>query len=74
MKKLLLATAISTFSMAAYAQAVDFATADANGDGAITMEEAMAVMPSVSPDTLRSADTDGDGVLSQPEYEALASQ
>ncbi len=74
MKKLLLATAISAFSMAAYAQAVEFVVADANGDGAVTMEEAMIVLPSVSPDTLKAADTDGDGVLSQAEYEALASQ
>ena len=74
MKKLLLAGAMATFSMAAYAQTIDFTTADANGDGVVTMEEAMAVLPSVSPDTLKGADTDGDGVLSPQEYEALASQ
>lgn len=74
MKKLLLAGAMATFSLAAYAQAVDFSTADANGDGVISMEEAMVVLPSASPDALKGADTDGDGVLSPEEYEALASQ
>ena len=74
MKKLLLALGLSAFSMAAYAQAVEFVVADANGDGAVTMEEAMAALPTVSSDMLAAADTDGDGILSQPEYEALASQ
>ncbi len=74
MKKLLLAVGFSAFSMAAYAQAVEFAVADADGNGVITKEEAMAAMPSVSSDTLLAADADGDGVLNQAEYEALASQ
>ncbi len=74
MKKLLLAVGLSAFSIAAHAQAVEFVVADADGDGAVTMEEAMAALPSVSSEMLAAADTNGDGVLSQPEYEALASQ
>ncbi|MEX3010927.1 hypothetical protein [Hoeflea sp. TYP-13] len=74
MKKLLLAMGFAAFSMAASAETVEFATADADGNGAVTMEEAMAAMPNVSSDTVAAADSDGDGVLTVAEYEALASQ
>ncbi|MDF1777198.1 MAG: hypothetical protein P1V21_07540 [Rhizobiaceae bacterium] len=78
MKKLLLALGISAFSiaapMAAYAQAVDFSVADADGNGEVTMEELMEALPDVSADAAAEADTDEDGVLSQEEYDALVSQ
>ncbi|MCY6383083.1 hypothetical protein [Hoeflea prorocentri] len=74
MKQLLLAMGFTAFSMAAYAQTVDFATADADGNGVVTMEEAQAAMPDVSPDAVAAADSDGDGVLTVSEYEALISQ
>ncbi|MDA4845222.1 hypothetical protein [Hoeflea poritis] len=74
MKKLLLAMGLSTFSMAASAAMVDFNTADADGNGAVTMEEAAAALPEVSPDAVAAADSNGDGVLTVAEYEALASQ
>ena len=37
-------------------------------------EEAAAAMPEVSADAIAAADSDGDGVLTVAEYEALASQ
>lgn len=74
MKKLLLAMGFTAFSMAASAATVDFATADADGNGAVTMEEAAAAMPEVSADAIAAADSDGDGILTVAEYEALASQ
>ena len=58
MKKLLLALGISAFSiaapMAAYAQAVDFSVADADGNGEVTMEELMEALPDVSADAAAS--------------------
>ena len=39
MKKLLLAVGFSAFTMAAYAQAVEFAVADADGDGTLSDDE-----------------------------------
>ncbi|WP_419907181.1 hypothetical protein [Hoeflea sp.] len=74
MKKLLLAMGFSVVSMAASAAMVDFNTADADGNGAVTMEEAKAAMPDVSSDAVAAADSNGDGVLTVAEYEALASQ
>ena len=74
MKQLLLAMGFTAFSMAAYAATVDFTTADADGNGAVTMEEAKAALPEVSPDAVAAADANGDGVLTVAEYEALASQ
>lgn len=65
---------IFAFSTAAYAQVVEFAVADADGNGAVTIEEAMAANPSASSDALVAADGDGDGSLSPEEYEVLASQ
>ncbi|MEM6463400.1 MAG: EF-hand domain-containing protein [Pseudomonadota bacterium] len=74
MKKLLLAIGLTAFPLAAYAASVDFSTADADGSGTVTMEEAMAAMPDVSADAVAAADSDGDGVLTVAEYEALTSQ
>lgn len=74
MKKLLLAVGLTIFALPAYAQVVEFAVADANGDGAVSVEEAAVSLPNTSPETLAAADADQNGALSQEEYEALASQ
>ena len=74
MKKLLVATAVSLVTMAAAAYALEYAEADANGDGQVTIDEAVAAMPETSSDLIAAADTDGDGVLSAAEFEVLAKQ
>jgi hypothetical protein len=67
--------ALSLFAApAAFAQnAGDFATADANGDGIVTLEEMQAIWPEFTADQLTAADTDLSGGLSDTEFdEAVA--
>lgn len=52
----------------AFAQAPDFATADADQDGAVTFEELQAVMPDVTQESFDAADADGSGDLSEEEF------
>lgn len=47
-----------------------FTQADANGDGAVTMEEVAAVMPATTEEQFIQADADADGALSQEEFTA----
>ncbi|WP_083445164.1 hypothetical protein [Ruegeria sp. 6PALISEP08] len=42
-------------------------TADANGDGVLTIEEVQAVVPSVDADTFSTMDANGDGALDADE-------
>ena len=74
MRKLLAATVLSVFAMAATAQAVEYSEADANGDGLVTVDEAKAAMPDASEEIIVAADANGDGVISEAEFEALAGQ
>src|SRR5690554_6937923 len=56
-----------TLAPAAYAQeAPDFAAADMDGDGYLSVEEAQTAFPG-----LAITDIDGDGMLSQSEVEAV---
>lgn len=57
-------------STAALAAEGDFAAADANSDGAVSMEELLTVMPSVTEEQFKAADADGDGALSEAEFQA----
>lgn len=69
MKKLILT--ISLLGLAggpAFAQMVDFATADANGDGGVTIEEATSAGLTWTAEEFAAADSDGDGSLSEEEY------
>ena len=50
--------------------AEDFATADANSDGQVTVEEAAAAAPEITPEKFSEADANGDGTLSAEEYTA----
>lgn len=59
--------AIAIFLPAA-AQAADFASIDANGDGAVSMSEFQTAMPEAPSDAFTAADTDADGALSDEEF------
>ncbi|HEY8593897.1 MAG TPA: EF-hand domain-containing protein [Devosiaceae bacterium] len=56
---------------AAFADEVDFAQVDANGDGAISYDELAAALPDVTQDQFNAADADQNGSLSTDEYAAL---
>ena len=71
MKKLIAALAITAFSTTAFAQAPAFSAADANADGAVSMEEAKAALPDVEEAKIVAADANNDGSLSEEEYTAL---
>lgn len=71
MKTVLAAVASLAMTLAAHAQTPDFATADADGNGTVSMEELKAVMPDVSEDKVKAADANGDGQLDEEEYAAL---
>jgi hypothetical protein len=59
-------------STAAFAATADFAKIDANADGKITLEEGMKLHPDWTADAFMILDKDGDGMLSQTEYETPA--
>jgi hypothetical protein len=71
MKKILIAIASGAMFMSGAAFAAeDFATADANSDGQVTMEEAAAAAPEITMEKFQAADANGDGALSAEEYAA----
>ena len=57
------------FAGAAFA-AEDFATADADNDGQVTVEEAAAAAPEITEEKFKEADANSDGTLSAEEYAA----
>ncbi len=66
------ATALTFGAAGAYAQAGgDFATADANKDGAVTFEEAMGQYNTLTQDIFDQADANKDGKLDEGEYGSL---
>lgn len=72
LKSLLVAGTAALFTTSVMAQtAPDFATADANGDGALTLEEVKAALPNVEEANIVAADANNDGSLSTDEYTAL---
>ncbi len=56
------------FSSQVIAAEKEFDQVDANADGTLTYEEVAAAMPDMSEDQFKAADSDGDGVLSKPEW------
>ena len=70
MKKLLAALAVSAFAISAV-QAAEWGDVDADANGMITMEEAKAMMPDLSADAFKAADSDGDGTLNAEEFAKL---
>ena len=61
--------AVLATSAAATAGTGDFAKVDVNGDGKITLQEAMKLHPEWTADAFKALDTNGDGALNQLEYE-----
>lgn len=52
------------------AQAADFASMDANGDGYVSMPEFQTALPETPADAFMAADTNADGALSAEELAA----
>lgn len=73
MKKLLVSVLVLGFaSSAAMAQsASDFATVDADKDGAVTLTEAQTVWATLTEDAFKVADLNADSKVDQAEYEAF---
>ena len=66
------ATVVTFGAASAYAQAGgNFATADANKDGAVTFEEAMGQYNTLTQDIFDQADANKDGKLDEGEYGTL---
>lgn len=61
--------AVAVFLPAA-AQAADFASIDANGDGYVSMPEFQTALPEAPADAFIAADTNADGALSTEEFAA----
>tara|TARA_R100000005_G_scaffold96663_1_gene85716 strand:+ start:8156 stop:8383 length:228 start_codon:yes stop_codon:yes gene_type:complete len=72
MRKLIISTATVTLLAAAPAMAAapDFSAVDTDGNGSVSYEELIVVMPNVTKEQFASVDTDENGELSQEEYEA----
>lgn len=70
MKKLFVAatTLISITALTAIAATSDFKAADKNGDGTVSYEELIVLMPTASEKQFAAADKDGNGELSKDEY------
>jgi len=61
----LIATSAFVFGLPALTAAQS--SADANGDGVLTIEEVQAVLPEVDADGFSAMDTNGDGALDEAE-------
>ncbi|MFB9149975.1 EF-hand domain-containing protein [Roseovarius ramblicola] len=59
-----------TLALPATAQAAEFTSADADGDGYVTMSEFQDAMPDAPVEAFMEADADADGVLSEEEFAA----
>ena len=69
MKKIILTLSLVGFAAApALAQMADFQSADADGDGLVTMTEAADVGYEWTPEQFAQADANGDGGLSEEEF------
>lgn len=76
MKKILITLAVvglTGLSSAAFAQAAkDFAGADTDKSGDVSLAEAQVIWPSLTEDQYKAADTDANGSLNQAEYDAYS--
>ncbi|MFY2825042.1 hypothetical protein [Ruegeria sp. MALMAid1280] len=59
--------AISAIALGLPTLAVAQSSADANGDGVLTIEEVQAVLPEVDADGFSAMDANGDGALDEAE-------
>ena len=69
------AVALSTLALpflAAAQDAMAFAEVDQNVDGVISQDEFLGAYPNSTTDVFVAGDVDGDTVLTQAEYEAMA--
>jgi Ca2+-binding EF-hand superfamily protein len=57
-------------SSVAMADEEKFKAADTSGDGALSMEEAVAAMPNTTEESFKAADADQDGSLNLDEFSA----
>ncbi|MCF8465811.1 MAG: EF-hand domain-containing protein [Sneathiella sp.] len=73
MKKLLIAAAALSILAAAPALAAttDFKAVDTDGNGTVSYEELLVVMPDVTKGQFATADADGSGELSVEEFEKV---
>jgi len=71
MKKFLATLSVVAFTAPAFAQAADFATADADSSGAVSWEEVQAALPDVTEEQFKAADADANGDLSEEEFATL---
>ncbi|RDE10307.1 EF-hand domain-containing protein [Pelagibacterium lacus] len=68
-----LATLIGlSFAGGALAQDLDFATLDADGSGALTLEELQVAIPDLTAESFAMLDTDANGEISEEEFAALS--
>jgi hypothetical protein len=73
MRKLVIALALVGLSaLPAFAQAADFKTTDADGDGQVTLEEGTAAGFKWTEEQFAAADADSNGVLSEAEFATAA--
>jgi hypothetical protein len=75
MNKLLLMIAAAVMTLATGAFALDaatpdFATADADTSGGVSLAEAQAVWPDLTQEAFTAADANADGSLDQAEFDA----
>jgi len=75
MKKIVLSSLVvlglSTAAFAQDAAAPDFATADADASGGVSLTEAQALWPDLTEDAFNAADADANGELSEEEFTTL---
>ncbi len=66
---LLTTVAMFSFGTLAFAATTDFSKVDANADGEITLLEGKTAQPEWNESSFKAFDADGNGTLSQTEYE-----
>jgi Ca2+-binding EF-hand superfamily protein len=71
--RLALAAALLAAATAPAAAKVAFPRADQNGDGVVTFQEAVRVMPRLKQIQFEKCDPDGDGLIDRGEYPLLDS-
>lgn len=71
MKKILMtAAALTTFALvSAQAEGLKFEAVDTDESDSVSMTELVTAMPTITEDQFEVADADGDGELSQEEFE-----
>lgn len=78
MKKIVLSSLVvlglSTAAFAQDAAATDFATADADASGGVSLTEAQTVWPDLTEEAFTAADADASGELSEEEYAVLTAE